>query len=365
MKVRRYENLEVLPEGYGALFQDAERESFFNSAPWYHTLLSTAWETGNQLHLYGLEESGSGRPLALLPAISSQQRRSPFGARVLSGWHNVYTLRFSPLFGAHTENRKQVVFELIGALAAERPNWDVISLCMLDRDSDIFGYLLEAFADFGMVTEPYFQFGNWYEQIGGRSFDTYLADRGKSVKKTVAWKARRFARRADAGYEVFSGGNNLERAMAAFKQVYATSWKEPERYPTFIDRLMRICADRGTLRLGNLYLNDAPVATWLIIVSNGIAVGFKTAYDPSAPSSLSVGGVLTYNVMQHLIDEEKVSTIDFGIGDEAYKTDWLTKRRERWGILAYNRRTPKGLWLGSLAQGRALTRRFLRRRTGG
>ncbi len=361
MEVRRYAGLEALPHEYSALFQESEKESFFNGALWYQALVAAASDPDDELRLYGVEEEGSAHPLALLLASSSPRVRGLCGARLLRGCQNVYTLQFSPLVSADCSDRKRAIYELIGALAEERPRWDAISFAMIDRDSQIFEYLLAALDEFGMATEPYFQFGNWYEDIGGRSFDAYLAARGKSAKKTLAWKARRFARRPDSSFEIHTGGGDLDRAMAAFKKVYATSWKEPERYPGFIDRLMQDCSDRGMLRLGNLYLEGEPVATWFIIVSHGTAIGFKTAYDPKVPSNLSVGGVLTYEVMKYLIDEEKVSRVDFGIGDEAYKTQWLSSRRERWGILAYNRHTPRGALLGLLAQGRAFGRRFLRR----
>ena len=357
MEVRRYDSLEALPESYEALFRTAEKESFFNSALWYRVLLATTASPGQEQRFYGLEESGSGRPQALLPAIGMPRQRGLYGSRLLSGCHNVYTLRFSPLIAEYVPDRRKVVHELVGALLRDRPRWDAVSLRMLDRDSEVFGYLLEAFDSCGLVTEPYFQFGNWYEDIAGRCFDDYIADRGKRVKKTLAWKTRRFARRADTSCEIYNGGEGVERAITAFKTVYEASWKEPELHPDFSDRLMRSCAEHGCLRLGNLFLGGAPVASWLFIVSNATAIGYKTAYDPKAPSNLSVGAVVTYNLMQYLIDEEKVSRIDFGIGDEAYKTQWLTTRRELWGIMAYNRHTPRGAMLGAMMRGRTWARR--------
>jgi CelD/BcsL family acetyltransferase involved in cellulose biosynthesis len=47
--------------------------------------------------------------------------------------------------------------------------------------------------------------------------------------------------------------------------------------------------------------------------------------------------------MQHVIDVDRVREIDYLIGDEPYKQDWMSHRRERWGIVAYNPRTLKGM----------------------
>jgi len=360
MEVRRYDSLEALPEGYEALFEAAEAESFFNGALWYRALLETTRSPGDQLRLYGLEDEGSRRPLALLPCGSSPREPGPYGARLLSGCHSVYTTAFSPLFSPALGDRRAATQALVAALAGDRPRWDVVSLRLLDRSSDCFDHLLEAFAECGMVCEPYFQFGNWHEDIAGRSFAEYLADRGKSIRKTVARAVRHFDDRDDGRYELFAGQGSPDEAIAAFNQVYRASWKAEENHPAFIERLIRDCAARGVLRLANLYLEDRPVATWLVIVAQGTAILMKTAYDESLPSKLSVGGVLTFKLMQHLVDEDKVARIDFGLGDETYKTKWMSDRRERWGIMAYNRSTPRGALLGTMMQGRTWARKFLR-----
>ena len=150
-------------------------------------------------------------------------------------------------------------------------------------------------------------------------------------------------------------------AIAAFKEVYGASWKEEEAHPAFIERLIRDCAAQGTLRLANLYLEERPVATWLVICAQGTGILLKTAYDETLPGKLSVGGVLTLKIMRHLIDVDRVQRIDFGIGDEDYKSKWMSHRRERWGIMAYNRRSPKGALLSAAMKGRTWARGLLRR----
>ena len=47
-----------------------------------------------------------------------------------------------------------------------------------------------------------------------------------------------------------------------------------------------------------------------------------------------------------MIEVDGVREVDFLIGDEPYKQDWMSHRRERWGIVAYNPGTLRG-WIGA------------------
>ena len=46
--------------------------------------------------------------------------------------------------------------------------------------------------------------------------------------------------------------------------------------------------------------------------------------------------------MEHVLDVDKVREVDYLTGDDKYKQDWMSHRRERWGILAMNPRTVRG-----------------------
>jgi len=43
-----------------------------------------------------------------------------------------------------------------------------------------------------------------------------------------------------------------------------------------------------------------------------------------------------------VIDVDKVVEVDFGSGDDPFKKDWMSNRRERWGLIAFNLRTVRG-----------------------
>jgi CelD/BcsL family acetyltransferase involved in cellulose biosynthesis len=47
--------------------------------------------------------------------------------------------------------------------------------------------------------------------------------------------------------------------------------------------------------------------------------------------------------MRHVIESDMVKEIDYLIGDDAYKQDWMPLRRERHGLIAFNPRSLRGL----------------------
>jgi CelD/BcsL family acetyltransferase involved in cellulose biosynthesis len=47
-------------------------------------------------------------------------------------------------------------------------------------------------------------------------------------------------------------------------------------------------------------------------------------------------------MMEHVIEKDRVSRIDYLTGDDDYKKNWMSVRKERHGIAAYNPRTLSG-----------------------
>ena len=85
---------------------------------------------------------------------------------------------------------------------------------------------------------------------------------------------------------------------------------------------------------------------------------YKLAYV-KGQEKLSAGSALTAALMQHVMDVDRVSEVDYLSGDDAYKRDWMAQRRERVGLLAFNPRRPQGL----LAAARHFVGAWLRRRS--
>jgi CelD/BcsL family acetyltransferase involved in cellulose biosynthesis len=95
------------------------------------------------------------------------------------------------------------------------------------------------------------------------------------------------------------------------------------------------------LRLGILHLNSVPVAAQLWLTHGGVASIYKLAYDEEA-SRYSAGTVLTAAMFEQALDRDHVVEIDYLNGDEPYKRDWMSHRRERRGIIAFDLSQWKG-----------------------
>ena len=94
--------------------------------------------------------------------------------------------------------------------------------------------------------------------------------------------------------------------------------------------------------MGIARIDGAAAAAQLWIVHGGVAAIYKLAYDERF-GALSIGSLLTAHMMQHVIDIDGVQEVDYLMGDDAYKRDWMSQRRERWGLVAFNPYSVDGL----------------------
>lgn len=356
-KVITYGSLEDLPAGAQRLFGAAETRSFFYGLPWFRIFVRHALDVGDRLCIFSVgSDDERGTPQFLLPLLHRAGGSSFWRTRKLSALASYYTSLYGPI--ATGAVSAQQTGALAQALAGSSPRWDEIELRPLDRQSPAFGALVEGLRGAGFVVQTFFCFGNWYLDVRGRNFEQYLNSLPPMLRNTLGRKRRKLERTGRARIEIVQGGANLEAAIAAYNSVYRASWKEAEPYPEFVPQLIRACAESGSLRLGLVYVDGEPAAAQFWVVQNGTALIYKLAYDERF-TDLSAGTILTATLMQHVIDVDMVSEIDYLTGDDSYKKDWMSSRRERWGILAMNPRT----WRGALAiarhvGGRAAKRAF-------
>ena len=297
------------------------------------------------------QDDASGQ-LVCLPLLS--------GAR-LSTLSNYYSSLYAPLVfdagepaSADRPVAASVWAALAGAIRQHPARWPVLMLDPLDPQSACFTGLRQALRSAGYAVDAYFCFGNWYLLVNGRSFTDYFSALPSPLRNSIERGRRRLTKQGVWGIEIYQTcGAALDAAIDDFEAVYRASWKGQEPNAVFMPTLARMAAQLGWLRLGVLQLDAQPIAAQLWLVKDGKANIFKLAYA-SGFERFSAGSVLTAALMQHAIDVDQVHEVDYLTGDDNYKRDWMSHRRERWGLVAFDRRTPKGLfaagrhWLGKL-----------------
>lgn len=349
MKVKVYHHLDELPDRYESLFESAGEASFFHSRTWFHRLIDATSNAGDSLRLYGTEaDDERSYPTSLLVARTYPARLGPIPQRVLESFSNFYTIKGGPVIGVENAEVDRDLTHLVSKICSERPRWDIVLLKELDPDSVVFQCLTTALRNSGMIVQPFFQYGRWFEEIEGRSFEDYIGDRGTAIRKKLQWKDRKIAKSDRFRYELITDETRLDEAISDYQKVYEHSWKEPETYPNFIPGLIRDCARLGTLRLGLMYFDGEPIATQLTFLSGGTAFQYKMAYDEkilknSYTKNLSIGSIMLLRLMKHLINVDKIKVFDIGGGDEKFKLEWCTQHSENWGVMAFNSRTAMGL----------------------
>jgi len=338
-----YAELADLPSFAAKLFAAAGSRSLFLTRPWFENFVRhvVAHESKCQ-YWYVVPPNASGEDTgAVLPMWSPHRRPALFAPNCIESMGNYYSSLFGIVHNLPPDAILRCAERFVGAITVSRPRWDLVDLAPLQQDGCDLTALRSAFTSAGWRTQDYFRFGNWYLPADGLRFDEYWSTRNSKLRNTVRRKRKRFEATVGARIEIIQGGARLEAGIDAFQRVYAHSWKRAEPYPNFIPGLIRTCAHEKWLRLGVAWIGEKPIAAQLWIVCGGIAAIYKLAYDNEF-KAYSAGALLSVELMEHVIDIDGVREVDYLTGDDPYKRDWMTHRRERWGLLAINSRTVWG-----------------------
>jgi hypothetical protein len=339
LNVKLYLNLDSLTESYSEVFHINGCRSFFLSLEWFHNLLEHSITDLDQLRIYGVE-SDDGVALGVLPLVQTKLAKGVLSPTSYQSLANYYTCNFAPMFRTGIDE-EQAMNVLARRLWRDRGSWDMLQIRPVLRDSSAYDAVLRAFRKVGMVVQPYYCSGNWYLKTDGRSYSEYLETLPSVMRNTIARK-RKGLEKLRSRVVVLTDGTGLDEAVNDYERIYNASWKVREAYPQFIRGLVRMTAQKGWLRLGLVYVDDEPVAAQIWIVHRGVAYIYKLAYDERY-AKLSAGTVLTATLMQRVIDIDKVEVVDYLTGDDDYKRNWMSHRREFWGVLALNPTSVCGL----------------------
>lgn len=295
---------------------------------WFESLEEAAMPPGTCPAWLGLRHGG--RPVALLPlALGPGQ-----AAVSLTG---LYTTAFQPLLRPNLPPER--LGEAFGQALRTRP---VTRLEALDPHWPALAPLLQGLHRAGLRTARFDHFGNWTESVAGLDHATWFARRPGALRETIRRRTRAADRAGNVRFTLHRATDRLDTAIAAYEAVYARSWKTPEPHPRFNATLLPRLATQGVLRLFVMWQGDQPIAAQYWTVANGHAAVLKLAHDDTA-RALSPGTLLTAFAIHTLFEEGGLAQLDFGRGDDPYKKDWVSERRQRIGVLLINPWRPAGL----------------------
>ena len=321
-----YTDWQQLPESADALFAQHEHDSMFLSRTWFVELAASALEHGDSLLLACVVDGD--QVLAMLPL-----RRCAGDT-----WYslsNRYTSHFSLLINDNEEagDDRQAILECLVQGLGSLP-YRVLRLEPVAEHDPVITDMQTVMESAGMCCHRFFKFYNWIHRLQGESFSDYFSARPPILRNSIKRKQRKLEREHGYRIRLFTR-DDLEPAMRDYDSIYRASWKPEEPFGAFIEVLVRRLAERGWTRLAILYAGDEPVAgqIWFVVHEN--AYIFRLAYDQAWQKS-SPGSILTSYLMEHVIDTDGVEQIDYLIGNERYKQDWMSERRQYFGLVCDN-----------------------------
>lgn len=320
----------ALPGDYLALLRE-HATTFDQTDVWYSTFAEFLLEPPQRLQLLGLRDPDLG-PIALLPLRSCETKQGMFTVNSLESLSNYYTAYFAPVVDPRAD-LAAVSQRLVAALQSLRSDWSRIDLTPLAEDHPLLA-ACDTLKTNGCRVQRYFRFGNWYLEVAGRPFAEYFAGMPGRMRSTLTRKAKKLDARSDVRIEIVTTPERVDAVMDDYERIYSLSWKQAEPHTDFIRAICQRFARAGWLRLGVVYIGERPAAAQIWYCYRGTTSIFKLAYDPEF-SDASPGSVLTLRLMQHAFEQDHVSVVDYLCGDDEYKKDWMSHRRERWAVRAH------------------------------
>lgn len=318
-----------------ALFEKAERDDIELGAHWFANLIDTVFPAQGAAVFFVLEQKGA--PVVAL-ALRREWRRTGL---VLHSLTNFYSSRWRPLLaagaGAHelATLLREIRLRERALIGLQLDALDVQDRSLLQQSLHLSGYWSHA----------HFRFKNWTLRAPA-SWRTYLGSRkGKLRSDLKRMHSRLLAQGGGLSIHVGQSVEDTNTALADFQRVYDQSWKKAEPFVDFVPGLVKLAARRGWLRLGCVHLDGKAIASQIWLVNAGRASIFKVAYD-EAYSAYSPGTLCTALLMEHVIEKDAVRDVDYLIGDDRYKRNWMDQCRDREALSCFNWRHPAGLLAG-------------------
>jgi predicted ATP-grasp superfamily ATP-dependent carboligase/CelD/BcsL family acetyltransferase involved in cellulose biosynthesis len=198
-----------------------------------------------------------------------------------------------------------------------------------------------------------------YAELGGGSFEEYLATRSRNLRSQLGRKLRGLERAHDIRFRLVEDPREVPGAMRLFFDLHDRRWEQkggssvaPGRARAFHTDLAVAACEQGWLRLWLLELDGEPAASFYGWSIGGRYSYYLAGFDP-VWSRHSVGLLLLAHTVRSAA-EEGAHTYDFLLGDEVYKDRFASgERRVRTAMVTRPLHPARGLAMVDVGMRRA------------
>ena len=231
--------------------------------------------------------------------------------------------------------KTQLLQQLLASINHEN-YWHQMLLGPIDEKTELASSIEQTFN----YQRVYSQSINFFEN-NIANFEHYYADRPSQLRNTIRRREKKLAQAHQYHIEIIASKELFDKYFVDYQTIYQQSWKGEEYSFEFIEQVCLTAISKNQLRMGMLFVDNQPAAVQLWFIQAQIASIFKLAYSPQY-QEFSVGSILSMALSKHVIEQDRVTAIEFGMGNERYKKDWMSKQRQRIVYQVFNHRTLRG-----------------------
>ena len=331
MRLEAYSSIKDLTESAAELVNQYAADNIFFSSDWFALFETHVGCTLGEVQYAVLYDGDIA--VTVLPLLLEKKA---LGYVKVGSLTNYYSPYYS-IFTRGEYDRDALIRETVGRYLEKVGHWTAIDLYPILETDMLTSSLRDKFRYNSYL---YYKYHNWVVNVG--DYESYFAARPSRLKNTLKRKRKKLQKDPQFKIEYVQNGELNDKYIGDFFAVYAHSWKKQEPYERFLTAFFKQANEKGLLRMGVIYHQDRPVAVQVWFVDKHSAKIFKLAYDEEY-SEFSVGTLLTDHIIRSVIENDKVTMIDYLTGNDNYKKEWMTHSRKLLGVVVLNTHSLMGL----------------------
>jgi CelD/BcsL family acetyltransferase involved in cellulose biosynthesis len=261
--------------------------------------------------------------VALLPLAVRQSLCTKIAEPIGTGLHTYLGLLSDP-------NYPQAI-EFLAKFFKQEKVADVLYINDLSSEDEATGKLLTELAKNGFLYLHVYRNPCHYIRMG-RSYDEYLLQtKSATRRKKLRYEEKTLFNSGNVAVQHYAGKEITPDTVQRIAKIQEASWMKRRGAVTlnqsFNQKLLLNMAENNFANVWILTIDGEDAAFVYTLVAHKKLHYYQTAFKLNFESPLSVGKVLTMQVIRHACESD-IESFDFGHGDAEYKRFWATNSHD-------------------------------------